>query len=162
MKKTIVTVSRRTDIPAYFADWFRSRLELGYCFYPNPHSQKPVQMDLSPEKVKAFVFWSRNPKPLLKHLDFIDDKYDKRHYMHFTINGLPEVLEKRNPKIDFAISTVELLAKRYGSHYVQWRFDPIIFSTITTQEYILKNIKTWKNIAFGATVLSCGDLTQGT
>lgn len=137
MKKVIVTVSRRTDIPAYFAEWFKSRLELGYCFYPNPYSQKPVYLDLSPSNVKAFVFWTRNPKPLIKHLDYIDDKYQKRHYMHFTINGLPELLEKRNPKIDFAIKSAEFLAKRYGCHYVQWRFDPIVFSTVTKKNYVL-------------------------
>lgn len=138
MKKVIITVSRRTDIPAYYADWFRSRLELGYVYYPNPYSQKPVIVDLSPQAVKAFVFWTRNPKPLFKHLDYIDEKYEKRHYMHFTINGLPEILEKRNPKIDFAISSAEFLAKRYGSEYVQWRFDPIIFSSVTDRQFILK------------------------
>jgi len=141
MKKIIVTVSRRTDIPAYYADWFKARLELGYGFYPNPYSQKPVFIDLTPQAVKAFVFWTRNPKPLFKHLDYIDEKYEKRHYMHLTINGLPEALEKRNPKIEFAISSAEYLAKRYGPDYVQWRFDPIIFSSITSRDYILRTFE---------------------
>lgn len=141
MKKVIITVSRRTDIPAYYADWFRARLEVGYGYYPNPYSQKPVYVDLSPQNVKAFVFWTRNPKPLFKHLDYIDQKYEKQHYMHFTINGLPEVLETRNPKIDYAISSVEYLAKRYGPEYVQWRFDPIIFSSITNKDYILSTFQ---------------------
>ena len=127
--KTIVSVSRRTDIPAYYADWFRERLEKGFLFYPNPFSQKPVFLSLKPADVRAFVFWTRNPKPLFKHLDFIDDKYNKRHYLHFTINGLPKVLEERNPSLDFAISSAEFLAKRYGPDYVQWRFDPILFSS---------------------------------
>jgi len=141
MKKIIVTVSRRTDIPAYYADWFKARLELGYGFYPNPYSQKPVFIDLTPQAVKAFVFWTRNPKPLFKHLDYIDDKFENRHYMQLTINGLPDILEKRNPKIEFAISSAEYLAKRYGPDYVQWRFDPIIFSSITSRDYILSTFE---------------------
>jgi hypothetical protein len=137
-QQMIVSVSRRTDIPAYYADWFRKRLEMRYSVYQNPISNSPVFIDLSPESVKAFVFWTRNPKPLFKHLDYIDEKYDKKHYMHFTINGLPEVLEQRNPKIDFAIDCVKFLTERYGDWYVQWRFDPIIISSVTPESYIIE------------------------
>ncbi|MBZ0180299.1 MAG: DUF1848 domain-containing protein [Melioribacteraceae bacterium] len=140
-KKTIITVSRRTDIPAYYSDWFRQRLEIGYAFYPNPISQKPVFVDLSPAAVKAFVFWTRNPKPLFKHLDYIDERYSKHHYMHFTINGLPPELEKRNPSVDYAVSSAEFLAKRYGSDYLQWRFDPIVFSSISDETFVLKRFQ---------------------
>lgn len=134
--KTIISASRRTDIPAYFADWFRKRLEKGYTVYPNPYSGKPIFQKLSPEFVKAFVFWTRNPKPLMKHLDYIDKHYDNHHYMHFTINGLPDVLESRNPNIDFAIESAKILADRYGPGYVQWRFDPIVISSVTPEEYV--------------------------
>lgn len=136
-KKTIISVSRRTDIPAYYADWFRSRLDKGYVYYKNPFSNSPVFADLSPDKVKAFVFWSRNPYPLFKYLDYIDEKYSRHHYMHFTINGLPEELERRNPKVDYAISSMEFLAKRYGDEYAQWRFDPIVLSTVSNFDYLL-------------------------
>lgn len=136
--KTIISASRRTDIPAYYADWFRKRLEIGFTVYPNPHplSRKPIYQKLSPEFVKAFVFWTRNPKPLIKHLDYIDKHYGNHHYMHFTINGLPEELESRNPKVDFAIESAKYLADRYGPGYVQWRFDPIVISSVTPEDYI--------------------------
>ncbi len=141
MKKLIITVSRRTDIPAFYSNWFRKRLEAGYVFYPNPFSHKPVYVDLSPSAVKAFVFWTRNPKPLFKHLDYIDDKYYKRHYLHFTINGYPKIFEKKSPDINYAISLAEYLAKRYGKNYVQWRFDPIIISDITNKNFILNKFR---------------------
>jgi len=137
IKPNIISVSRRTDIPAYYAYWFRERLEKGYAFYENPMSKQPVYADLSPESVRAFVFWTRNPKPMFEHLDYIDKRYNKRHYMHFTINGLPKELEERNPKVEYAIDSVKWLADRYGDEYVQWRFDPIILSSITTEEYYL-------------------------
>lgn len=133
----VVSVSRRTDIPAYYPDWFRKRLEIGYAVYPNPYSNKPVFLDLSPEQVKAFVFWTRNPRPLFKHLDYIDDVYEKRHYMHFTINGLPKSIESRNPKIESAVECAKFLAERYGIHYVQWRFDPIIISSPLTSTHFV-------------------------
>lgn len=133
----IISASRRTDIPAYYADWFRQRLERGFVAYPNPHSGKPVFMSLLPAHVTCFVFWTRNPKPLFKHLDYIDERYQRRHYMHFTINGLPESLEARNPQVDFAVSSAEFLARCYGSDYVQWRFDPIVVSSVTPVDYIL-------------------------
>lgn len=137
MKKQIITVSRRTDIPAFYADWFRKKLEAGFVLYPNPFSQKPVYVDLKPDNVKVFVFWTRNPKSLFKHLDYIDDKYGKNHYMHFTINGYPKILERKSPPIDYAISLAENLAKRYGDEYVQWRFDPIIISDIADKKFII-------------------------
>lgn len=134
----IVSVSRRTDVPAYYADWLRQRMERGFAAYPNPHSGKPVFVDLRPESVLCFVFWTRNPRPLFKHLDYIDERYQKRHYTHFTINGLPETLEARNPQIDVALRAVEHLADRYGPDYVQWRFDPIVVSSLTPVELLVE------------------------
>jgi hypothetical protein len=134
----IISVSRRTDIPAYYADWFRKRLEIGYTHYPNPFTFAPVCVSLKPEDVRAFVFWTRNPKPLFRHLDYIDEHYGKRHYMLFTINGMPEKLEERNPKIDFAIDCVKYLCERYNNEYVIWRFDPVLITSITPAEYIIE------------------------
>lgn len=141
MKKIIISVSRRTDIPAYYSDWFIKRVKLAYVYYPNPFSQKPIYVSLKPEDVKAIVFWTRNPKPLFKHLDFIDERYYRHHYMHFTINGMPKILENRNPSITSSISAAELLAKRYGKDYIQWRFDPIIISDITTEKFVINSFK---------------------
>jgi len=141
MKKVIISASRRTDILAFYSDWLIEKIKLGYLYYPNPFSQKPVYVDLSTDAVKAIVFWTRNPKPLFKHLDFIDEKYNKHHYMHLTINGYPKILEKSSPDVDYAISSAEFLAKRYGDNYIQWRFDPIIISNITSYEFIINKFK---------------------
>lgn len=137
IKPSVISISRRTDIPAYYSDWLIGKMKAGYTYYMNPYSQNPVFASLKPEHVKAIVFWTRNPKPLLKHLDFIDNLYEKRHYMNFTINGQPKEIEMRNPDIDFAISSAEFLARRYGTHYVQWRFDPIVISSITPQDAVI-------------------------
>lgn len=137
----VISVSRRTDIPAYYADWFVERLKLGYTAYPNPFSGKPVYVNLNPQNILAFVFWTRNPAPLIKHLDFIDSLYQQRHYMHVTLNGMPKALEARNPKVDFVIDKIRYLSDRYGKHYIQWRFDPIVLSSATPKELIIENFQ---------------------
>jgi len=81
-KKQIISVSRRTDIPAIYSDWFRHHLELGFVTIPNPFSRKPIFVDLSPENVAGFVFWTRFPGNLIKHFDYIDSRYGPTHYMN--------------------------------------------------------------------------------
>lgn len=139
-KPSIISASRRTDIPAYYSKWLMSRIDKGFTYYPNPFSQSPVFASLAPQDVMAIVFWTRNPKPLIEYLDIIDAKYS--HYMHFTINGMPKEIEANNPNIDSAIETVKLLTDRYKNpNYVQWRFDPIVISNITNQDYIIEKFE---------------------
>ena len=130
----IVSVSRRTDIPAYYADWFMRQVEKGEVVYPNPMSFKPVRLSLKPEHVLFLVFWTRNPHPLERHLDRLDAIYERAFYFHFTINGLPKTLETNNPPLDFAIATFQRLAERYPNQ-VFWRYDPIVLSDLTPAEY---------------------------
>ena len=138
-KPNIISISRRTDIPAYYSDWLINRMKIGYTVYPNPASGKPVFVSLKPEHVKALIFWTRNPIPLFKHLDYIDKNY--KHYIHLTINGLPKILEQNNPSVDSIIEVAKKLSKRYGPEYVQWRFDPIILSTVTPEDFIIRKFE---------------------
>lgn len=130
----IISVSRRTDIPAYYADWFLQQVEQGYVTYPNPLSFKPVRLSLRPAEVLFIVFWTRNPRPLEKHLDRLDELYQRAYYFHFTINGLPKKIESHNPPVDFAIETFLRLAARYPRQ-VFWRYDPIVLSDLTPPGY---------------------------
>ena len=71
----IISVSRRTDIPAYYSEWFYNRINDGYCVVPNPMNYKNVSfVDLTPKAVTAFVFWTRNPIPFWKSIHKLDDK----------------------------------------------------------------------------------------
>jgi hypothetical protein len=61
----IISASRRTDIPAFYADWFMRRLRAGTCTVPNPFNRQQVAaLSLRPEDVEAIVFWTRHPRPL--------------------------------------------------------------------------------------------------
>jgi hypothetical protein len=137
IKKTsprIISASRRTDIPAYYADWFMRQVERGCVTYPNPMSFKPVRLSLRPEDVLFIVFWTRNPQPLEKHLDRLDELYQRAYYFHFTINGMPKTLETNNPPFEFAIATFLRFAARYPGQ-IFWRYDPIVLSDLTPPSY---------------------------
>ena len=68
----IVSASRSTDIPAFYADWFFHRLKAGYSAWTNPFNG--VRSFVSYEKCRFIVFWSKNPKPLLAHLDKLEER----------------------------------------------------------------------------------------
>ncbi|ROS87729.1 DUF1848 family protein [Muribaculaceae bacterium Isolate-043 (Harlan)] len=67
----IISASRSTDIPAFYSDWFFNRLKRGYSVWTNPYNSSKI--NISYERTKFIVFWSKNPKPLLGHLDTLDE-----------------------------------------------------------------------------------------
>jgi len=135
--RRIISVSRRNDIPAFFGDWLLKVLHDGYVDVPNPFNRKVERIGLGPDDVLGFVFWSRYPISLLKALDFIDNNYNRNHYLNLTINDYPKVLEPKSPQLSKVFFLVEFLYDRYGENYIQWRFDPIIISNLTPKNYIL-------------------------
>ena len=79
----IVSASRSTDIPAFYADWFFERLQIGYSAWTNPFNG--VKSYVSYSDTRFIVFWSKNPKPLLKYLDILDQK-QIGCYVQYTLN----------------------------------------------------------------------------
>lgn len=138
----IISASRRTDIPAYFSEWFINRIKEKYCTVPNPFNLKQVSfVDLSPDAVDVIVFWTRNAQPLLKNLDILDN-LGYKYYFQYTINNYPKLYEKSNPSLESAIDTFIKLSKRLGTGKVIWRYDPIIFTNDLTPQYHTNNFNT--------------------
>ena len=79
----IVSASRSTDIPAFYADWFMNRLRSGYCVWYNPFNQKPMYISFA--KTKVVVFWTKNPEPMLKYLPELD-RLGLHYYFQVTLN----------------------------------------------------------------------------
>ncbi|MGC8897673.1 MAG: DUF1848 domain-containing protein [Bacteroidota bacterium] len=133
----VISASRRTDIPAFFIRWFLEQLRAGWVDVPDPFSGKLQRISLQRDDVRAIVFWSRDYAPLLPHLDEIDD----RGYpvlFHFTITGLPKVLEPHGISVARAVYLAERLSIRYSPEHVLWRFDPIIISNNTPASSVIK------------------------
>jgi hypothetical protein len=146
----IISVSRRTDIPAFYGNWFIHRVREGRVRYANPFGGQEYELSLRPEDVHAFVFWSKNYGPFLKYLPELEAAgYD--FYFHFTINGLPRALENLVIPVEEAIICFRRLSDRYGPKRVLWRFDPIIISNITGTDYYIKRFEHLASRFQGAT-----------
>jgi hypothetical protein len=127
----IISASRRTDIPAFYAKWFINRIREGYVLNRNPFNANQIKrITLTPYQVEAIIFWTRNPKPLMQYLDELDEK-GFNYYFQYTITGYPRELESHTPNTYKAIETFIELSDRIGKERVIWRYDPIIFTKYT-------------------------------
>ncbi|EFK10608.1 conserved hypothetical protein [delta proteobacterium NaphS2] len=140
----IISASRRTDIPAFYAQWFMNRIREGYCTVPNPFNPKQIsRISLKPEDVEVIVFWTRFPGPLLPHLDELDER-GYRYYFLYTLMNNPRVLEPHSPSYQKSLKTFRRLADRIGREKVIWRYDPIVFTGITDASF---HMETYGRIA---------------
>jgi hypothetical protein len=127
----IVSVSRRTDIPAFYLEWFMNRVAAGYVKVPNPFNPKQIStVGLLPEEVACFVFWTRDPRFLLRQLDHLEAR-GYHFYCHVTVTGLPPFFEPRAPRPEEAVAAMRQLSRRLGCRRVIWRFDPLILTPLT-------------------------------
>jgi hypothetical protein len=131
----IISASRRTDIPAFYAEWFMNRIRAGTCSVPNPFNRQQVaQISLRPEDVEVIVFWTRHPRPLFPFLEELDQR-GYRYYFQYTLLGYPRPLEPMGSDRQAAVATFQELATRVGAERLIWRYDPIVFSQITGVSY---------------------------
>ena len=136
----IISASRSTDIPAFYADWFFHRLEIGYSAWRNPFNG--VNSYVSYKNTRFIVFWSKNPKPLLQHLPKLKSHSPKIEcYIQYTLNDyVAEGLEKGVPPLDERIETFKTLVEKLGKGRVIWRFDPLILTDRISQNDLLRKI----------------------
>ncbi len=140
----IISASRRTDIPAFYAQWFISRIRAGYCTVTNPHNRKQfTRVLLQPENVDIIVFWTRNPKPLIPYLKELD-QLGYLYYFQFTVLNNPGQIDTRGLSLSTSLKTFQTLSDLIGPQRIIWRYDPIVISNITGIEF---HIRTYKNIA---------------
>ena len=126
MHPVIVSASRATDIPAFYADWFFYRLRKGYSAWINPFNNK--KRYVSYQDTRFIVFWSKNPKPLLEHFDELDER-GIGCYIQYTLNNYEkEGLERNVPPVAERIDTFKRIVDRLGLGHVIWRFDPLVLT----------------------------------
>ena len=132
----ILSVSRRTDIPAFYSEWFFNRIKEGFVCVRNPMNRHQIsKIQLTPALVDCIVFWSKNPKPMLNQLHLLNDYM---YYFQFTINPYNMGLEVGVPKKDSIIETFKQLSEKLGPKRVIWRYDPILLSNEIDISYHLK------------------------
>ena len=116
--------------------WFMARLKAGMAAYRNPFfpSQPPIRVSLAPQDVAAWVFWSKNYGPFLRHAADIA-AMQRPALLHFTINNYPEALEPLKPTPDALVQTWDTLAQHFDARGIIWRYDPIVFTSVTPPQW---------------------------
>jgi len=110
----IVSASYRTDIPAFYGDWFLSRLEAGACDVTNPYGGPAYRVPLVGPEAEGFVFWTRNIAPFGPALEAVEAR-GLPFVVHYTITGYPRALEASVIPAARSVALVRALAERYGA-----------------------------------------------
>lgn len=135
----IVSASRSTDIPAFYADWFFIRMEIGYSAWTNPFNG--VKSYVSYNNTRFIVFWSKNPRPLLPYLDYLEERkigtYIQYSLNDYELNGL----ERGVPPLQYRIDTFKMLVDRLGLGSVIWRFDPMILTDEIHPDDLIRRVE---------------------
>ncbi|MBT8351264.1 MAG: DUF1848 domain-containing protein, partial [Deltaproteobacteria bacterium] len=150
----VISASRRTDIPAFYMEWFMSRIEKGSFDVINPYNLHVSHVPATCEKVHTIVFWSKNFRP------FIESGYGntlkKKGYnlfFNFTINSHLPLLEPNLPSLADRLDQLEFLYRCFNPNTINWRFDPICFYK-TKADQIMDNLQDFSLIADKAA--NCG------
>ncbi len=124
----IISASRRTDIPAFYSSWFMDKINRSYCVVSNPFNPRQVKrVSLKKEDVDLFVFWTKNPDPLIPHLEKLD-RIGFNYYFLFTLNPYSEEIEPGLESVEKRIEVFQELSRLIGPGKVIWRYDPIILT----------------------------------
>lgn len=132
----ILSVSRRTDIPAFYSEWFYNRVKEGFVYVRNPMNIHQIsKIVINSDFVDCIVFWTKNPNEMLSRLNEIDNF---NYYFQFTVNPYAQDIESFVPKKEHIIDTFKKLSDKIGNNRVVWRYDPILLTDNINVEYHIK------------------------
>ncbi len=145
----IISASRRTDIPAFYSEWFFKRMEEGYVLVRNPFNFRQVsKVFLNKETVDGIIFWTKNPEKMIPKLHLIEDY---AYYFLFTLNPYDKRIERNVPEKSHIIEIFKKLSSKIGKERVIWRYDPIILTPEFDIEYHVKSFKEIMSELYGYT-----------
>ncbi len=135
-RRKLISASRRTDIPRYFASWFAARRAAGSASYRNVFGVTG-SVSLRPADVVGYVFWTRDAEPFREQLCALREQ-GVPYAFQFTINGYGPELEPRRPSLDQAVASFVSVSQLLpGPEAIQWRYDPIVLSDTYTAKFHL-------------------------
>ena len=133
----IISASRRTDIPAFYSDWFLRRLRAGFVDVVNPFNRRQVsRVSLRPEDVDCIVFWTKNPAPMLGRLEELTPY---PFYVQVSLTPYDVDIERGLPPKAEIVGAMRELSRRLGRHRVVWRYDPILLN----ERYTIDRHRAW-------------------
>ncbi len=132
----IINTGQRTDIPAFYSEWFCNRLREGFVLVRNPYNLKSVtRYRLTPDVVDIIGFCTKNPAPMLPHIDLLEPF---GQYWYVTITPYGKDIEPHVPGKLQTLDNFKRLSDAVGRHRVGWRYDPIFISESWTAERHIK------------------------
>lgn len=131
----ILFISGRTDIPAFYSDWFMNRLKAGFVDVRNPYyGEQVTRYSLDPKVVDALVFCTKNPRPMLEHIEEIKSR-GFNIYFFVTITPYSKDIEPSVPDKSRIINSFIELSRLIGKENISWRYDPVFINDIYSIEF---------------------------
>lgn len=146
----IVSASYRTDIPAFYGEWFLNRLRAGFSRVHNPYGGQDYVVSMRREECDGFVFWTKNLGPFLPALREVRER-GFPFIVQYTINGYPRSLEWSVTDAARAASHVFEVTSEYGPRAVVWRYDTIVESSLTPHSFHIQNFARLAQMLEGTT-----------
>ena len=129
----ILFASGRTDIPAFYSNWFINRVKAGFVDVRNPFNQKLVSRIYFSD-VDLIMFCSKNPLPMINKLDILKVPV----LFHVTITPYSKDVEPNIPDKRLIIEGVKKLSLVLGIDNVVLRYDPIFLSDKYNVDYHIR------------------------
>lgn len=150
----IVSASYKTDIPAFYADWFRRRLAAGSARMVNPYGGQVYDVDLTSRAegggCDGLVFWSKNAAPFRPALAEVAAR-GLPFVMQYTVTAYPRALETSVVDAERSVAEMHAIAERYGHDTVVWRYDPVLLTDITPPDWHRRTFARLADALVGAT-----------
>lgn len=139
----ILSVSKRTDIPAFYSQWFMNCIRKGSFCYKNPMNPSQIlRVPLSSNNVDCIVFWTKDAQNIMQYLPELDN-LGYKYYFQFTITPYDKDIESNIRNKKDIIETFKKLSLKIGKEKIIYRYDPIL---ITNKYSIDFHIKTFEKI----------------
>lgn len=146
----IISASYKTDIPAFYGEWFTRRLRAGFCKIVNPYNGQVLTVSLAPADVDGFIFWTKNVGPFLPCLTEVQER-GYPFVVQYSINGYPRNLEYAIADIRRTAQHMQDLCTDFGPHATVWRYDPILLTSETPFDFHRRNFATLARMLEGST-----------
>lgn len=138
----IINTGQRTDIPAFYAEWFANRLKEGFVCVRNPYNSNQVsRYRLDPSVVDVIGFCTKNPAPMFPYMNLLKDF---GQFWFVTITPYGRDIEPNVPDKHRLLDDFRRLSENVGIHSIAWRYDPIFVSERYTPDY---HIRAFEQIA---------------
>lgn len=135
----ILNTGSRTDIPAYYSNWFYNRIKAGFVLVRNPYYPSQItRYLLDPEVIDAMVFCTKNPFPMLDQISLLS-AYDT--FWFITITPYGKEIEPHVPPKELVIDSFQRLSTFIGSRRMSWRYDPIFITGQYSVEYHMEQFE---------------------